>query len=41
MGFGKISGIQSYLDKKIVKDRDIKITLVIGGRFVKVMNQYR
>jgi nickel-dependent lactate racemase len=36
MGLKKIEDMQQYLDKRIREDRDIKITLVPGGRFARV-----
>jgi len=36
MGFEKIDDIQSYLDRTIEEDKDIKITVVPCGRFVKL-----
>jgi lactate racemase len=36
MGFYKIDDIQSYLDKVIQKDSQVKITVVPSGRFVRL-----
>ena len=36
MGFEKLDDIQPYLNKAIKEDREIKITVVAGGRFVKL-----
>lgn len=36
IGFKKLDNIQSYLDKSIEEDSDVKITLVPCGSFVKV-----
>lgn len=39
MGFEKLDDIQSYLNNKIMKNGQIKITVIPGGRFVKVLNK--
>lgn len=36
MGFEKLDDIQSYLNNRIMKDGQIKITVIPGGRFVKL-----
>lgn len=38
MGFYKLDDVQSHLNKAIKDDDNIKITLVPGGRFVKLKN---
>ena len=39
MGFKKIEDIQKYLDRRTREDRDIKISIVPGGRFVRVKSK--
>jgi hypothetical protein len=36
MGFEKLDDVQSYLDKAIEENGEIKITAVPGGRFVRL-----
>ncbi len=36
MGFEKLDDIQFYLNKRIAEDGDVKITVIPGGRFVKL-----
>lgn len=38
MGFKKIEDIQKYLDRRTREDRNTKISIVPGGRFVRVKN---
>jgi len=38
MGFEKLDDIQSYLNKRIEEDDEIKITIIPNGRFVRVKN---
>jgi len=39
MGFKKLDNIQKYLDRQISKNRNIKITIVPTGRFVRLKNK--
>ncbi|MBC8390424.1 MAG: hypothetical protein H8E13_20550, partial [Actinobacteria bacterium] len=39
IGFKKLENIQRYLDSQISKERDIKITVVPTGRFVRLKNK--
>jgi nickel-dependent lactate racemase len=39
MGFKKIEDIQKYLDKRISQNREIKITIIPTGRFVRLKNK--
>jgi nickel-dependent lactate racemase len=39
MGFKKIENIQKYLDKRISQNREIRITIIPTGRFVRLKNK--
>lgn len=39
MGFKKLDDIQSYLNNRIMEDGQIKITVIPGGRFVRVKDK--
>jgi len=36
MGFEKLNDIQLYLNKAIERDKEIKISVIPGGRFVRL-----